>query len=62
MVIPIHAHGVRSEFRVEYLNPPYMTMERPRISNVPKNIAFNSKFHVEVVIPPGLENGNIQGT
>ena len=61
-MIPIHAHGVRSEFRVEYLNPPYMTMERPRISNVPKNIAFNSKFHVEVVIPPGLENGNIQGT
>ncbi|KAL9715478.1 hypothetical protein Ac2012v2_002139 [Leucoagaricus gongylophorus] len=49
-----------SEFRVEYLNPPYMTMERPRISNVPENIPFNSKFHIDVAIPSGLENGNIK--
>ena len=61
MVIKIHAHAACSEFRIEYLNPPYMTMKRPHISNVPKKIAFNFKFHVNVTIPPGLENGVIKG-
>ncbi|KAF7768273.1 CAZyme family AA5 [Agaricus bisporus var. burnettii] len=40
-----------SEFRVEYLNPPYMTVERPQLSNVPKQIDFNSEFSVDVSIP-----------
>lgn len=39
-----------------------MTMERPQISNVPEKISFNSKFHVDVVIPPGLGKENIKGT
>ena len=64
MEIPIHADAdaACSEFRVEYLNPPYMTMKRPQISNVPKKIAFNSKFHVNVAIPTGLGNGDLKGT
>jgi len=49
-----------SEFRVEYLNPPYMTLERPQLSKVPKQIAFNSKFHVEIQIPRQLERGDIK--
>ena len=64
LVIPIHADAdaACSEFRVEYLNPPYMTMKRPQIFNVPKKIAFNSKFHVNVAIPAGLGNGDLKGT
>jgi len=61
MVIPTHAHTAFSELRVEYLNPPYMTMKRPQISSVPKKIAFNSKVHVNVAIPPELGNGDIKG-
>jgi hypothetical protein len=51
-----------SEFRVEYLNPPYMTLERPQLSNAPKQIAFNSKFHVDIQIPRQLERGEIKGS
>ena len=39
-----------------------MTMERPQISNVPEKIPFNTKFHVDVAIPPGLGEKNIKGT
>ncbi len=40
-----------------------MTVERPRLSNVPKQIAFNEKFTVHVAIPPHLSLGgsSIQG-
>ncbi len=46
---------------MEYLNPPYMTMERPQLSNVPKQIAFNSRFHVNVQVPRQLERRDIKG-
>lgn len=42
-----------SEFRIEHLNPPYMTMDRPVLSNVPKQVAYNTKFHFNVDIPAG---------
>jgi len=61
-IIPTHTHAACSEFRIEYLNPPYMTMERPQISNVPGKISFNSKFNIDVAIPPGLGKENIKGT
>ena len=38
-----------------------MTMERPQITNAPKEIAFNSKFRVDVAIPSGLGERNIKG-
>ncbi|KAJ7916299.1 glyoxal oxidase precursor [Mycena leptocephala] len=40
-----------TEFRVQYLNPPYMSLPRPTLSGVPTKIAFNSKFTVRVTIP-----------
>ncbi|KAJ3555692.1 hypothetical protein NP233_g12148 [Leucocoprinus birnbaumii] len=43
-----------SEFRVEYLNPPYINVARPRLSNVPKRLNFNQEITVDVAIPPGL--------
>jgi hypothetical protein len=49
-----------SEFQVEYLNPPYMTVERPTLSNVPKRIAFNTKFDVDISIPRHLRTTSIK--
>ncbi|KAJ7355850.1 glyoxal oxidase N-terminus-domain-containing protein [Mycena albidolilacea] len=40
-----------TEFRVQYLNPPYMFLERPTMAGVPTQIAFDSKFTVSVSIP-----------
>ncbi len=50
-----------SEFRVEYLNPPYMTFERPVLRNVPSQIGFHENFTIGIDIPGGLEASNIQG-
>ncbi|KAF8901815.1 glyoxal oxidase precursor [Mucidula mucida] len=49
-----------SEFRVEYLNPPYMTFERPVLRNVPSQIGFHENFTIGIDIPGGLEASNIQ--
>ncbi|XP_006462814.1 hypothetical protein AGABI2DRAFT_179427 [Agaricus bisporus var. bisporus H97] len=49
-----------SEFRAEYLNPPYMTVERPQLSNVPKQIAFNSEFSVDISVPSRLTQGDLK--
>ncbi|KAJ7165639.1 glyoxal oxidase N-terminus-domain-containing protein [Mycena crocata] len=40
-----------TEFRVQYLNPPYMSLERPAISHMPTRISFNNKFTINVTIP-----------
>ncbi|KAJ7039413.1 glyoxal oxidase precursor [Mycena alexandri] len=43
-----------TEFRVQNLNPPYMSLPRPILSSLPAKIAFNSKFTAHVTIPPNL--------
>ncbi|KAJ7084085.1 glyoxal oxidase precursor [Mycena epipterygia] len=40
-----------TEYRVEYLNPPYISLDRPMLAGVPSKIAFNSNFTVQVTIP-----------
>ncbi|PFH46926.1 copper radical oxidase [Amanita thiersii Skay4041] len=49
-----------SELRVEYLNPPYMTVERPALLKVPKKIGFHEIFTVGVSIPDGLDTSSIK--
>ncbi|KAK7451030.1 hypothetical protein VKT23_012705 [Stygiomarasmius scandens] len=49
-----------SEFRVEYLNPPYMTVDRPTVSNIPSQIGFNERIPVNVDIPEGLDTSDIK--
>ncbi|KAJ7166020.1 glyoxal oxidase N-terminus-domain-containing protein [Mycena filopes] len=39
-----------TEFRVQYLNPPYMSLPRPTLLGVPPEIAFNSKFTARVTL------------
>ncbi|KAJ6544310.1 glyoxal oxidase precursor [Mycena capillaripes] len=40
-----------TEFRVQYLNPPWMSQSRPTLSGVPTKIAFDTKFTVRVTLP-----------
>ncbi|KAJ6600566.1 glyoxal oxidase N-terminus-domain-containing protein [Mycena vulgaris] len=40
-----------TEYRVEYLNPPYISLDRPTLAGVPSKIAFNSNFTAQVTIP-----------
>ncbi|PFH46652.1 copper radical oxidase [Amanita thiersii Skay4041] len=49
-----------SEFRIEYLNPPYMSVERPVLLDVPKRVDFNQKFAVGVRIPAELTASSIK--
>ncbi|KAL0953555.1 hypothetical protein HGRIS_004776 [Hohenbuehelia grisea] len=44
-----------SEFRVETLDPPFMSVERPRILGMPKKLRFGTKITVPVTIPRSLQ-------
>jgi len=50
-----------SEFRVEYLNPPFMSAQRPIIFNIPSKIGYNKLFKVDVSIPKSLKTNPIKG-
>ncbi len=45
-----------TEFRVEFLNPPYMSLPRPVMIRPPTQIRFGSAFSVSIRIPPSLNN------
>ncbi|KAK7038215.1 glyoxal oxidase N-terminus-domain-containing protein [Favolaschia claudopus] len=51
-----------TEFRVEYLNPDFITnnLPRPVIHSAPTQILFNQKATLEVTIPSNLRNGDIK--
>nr|GAT51211.1 predicted protein [Mycena chlorophos] len=51
-----------TEYRVEHLSPPYMSLERPILSNVPAKVAFNTQFTINIQIPhvPALVNPAIK--
>ncbi|CAL1711882.1 unnamed protein product [Somion occarium] len=49
-----------SEFRVESLDPPFMSVPRPRILTAPSKIGFGKRFTVPVSIPSNLKASNIQ--
>ncbi|KAJ6605189.1 glyoxal oxidase N-terminus-domain-containing protein [Mycena vulgaris] len=59
-VVPPGEPGFSSEFRVETLDPPFMQMARPTLSNVPSKIPFNHKFTVSVSIPAGVSTSSIK--
>ncbi|KAJ7222621.1 glyoxal oxidase N-terminus-domain-containing protein [Mycena pura] len=51
-----------TEFRVEYLNPDFITNNAPRpaIQSAPKQILFNQRATLKVNIPPSLLRGEIK--
>ena len=50
-----------SEFRVELLNPPFMSVARPVIESVPTNIDFGETFTIPISIPSNLKATTVQG-
>ncbi|KDR73335.1 hypothetical protein GALMADRAFT_142447 [Galerina marginata CBS 339.88] len=49
-----------TEFRVEFLNPPFMSGARPQLIKVPPKMAFNDQFQIEVSIPKNLKASSVQ--
>ncbi|KAJ7636335.1 glyoxal oxidase N-terminus-domain-containing protein [Roridomyces roridus] len=51
-----------SEYRVEYLNPDFIThnLPRPVITHSPSKLAFNAKGTITVTIPHSLAAGELQ--
>ncbi|EJD50467.1 glyoxal oxidase precursor [Auricularia subglabra TFB-10046 SS5] len=49
-----------SEFRVETLDPPFMSVPRPVIRSTPDKLAFGSTITVPVSVPATLAGRNIQ--
>ncbi|THV04609.1 glyoxal oxidase precursor [Dendrothele bispora CBS 962.96] len=49
-----------SEYRIEYLNPPYMTVSRPALTNFPERVNFNQRFSADVDIPGNLDISSVQ--
>ena len=54
-----------TEFRVQYLNPDFITENapRPEIIKAPKQILFNQKAQLTINIPPSLRGatGSMKG-
>nr|ABD61577.1 copper radical oxidase [Phanerodontia chrysosporium] len=42
-----------TEYRVEWLDPPYMTVDRPTLSDVPKKIDFKQTVQFNAKVPSG---------
>ncbi|KAJ7621340.1 glyoxal oxidase N-terminus-domain-containing protein [Roridomyces roridus] len=59
-VFPPGVPGYSTEFRVETLDPPYMELPRPILSDVPQKIAFNENFTIGIDIPEGVSTSSIQ--
>jgi len=49
-----------TQWQVEYLNPPYMFVERPTLGSLPAQIAFNQNFTVNITVPASLAANSTQ--
>lgn len=50
-----------TEYRVEWLSPPYMSVDRPKISAVPRKFGFGKTVHFSLSLPSSLQGANVQG-
>ncbi|KAF7793157.1 hypothetical protein EIP86_004266 [Pleurotus ostreatoroseus] len=50
-----------TEYRVEWLSPPYMSGDRPSIVSAPKKIEFGTAAQLDIQLPSSLHNSNVQG-
>jgi hypothetical protein len=51
-----------TEYRVEWLSPPYMKVARPTYTGLSAVIAYGAKFTLDVKIPSLLDKSKIKGT
>ncbi|KAJ3993576.1 glyoxal oxidase precursor [Lentinula boryana] len=49
-----------TEFQVEFLNPPFMSRERPSLRGIPEQIDFNQTFTFGIDIPEGLSTNDVK--
>ncbi|KAJ3717702.1 glyoxal oxidase N-terminus-domain-containing protein [Lentinula raphanica] len=49
-----------TEFQVEFLNPPFMSRERPSLSGIPAQLDFNQKVTFTIDIPGDLDTNKIK--
>ncbi|KDR72992.1 hypothetical protein GALMADRAFT_158624 [Galerina marginata CBS 339.88] len=49
-----------TELRVEYLNPPFMSTARPKLTKVPTKIGFNQAFIIEISVPTNLRASSVK--
>lgn len=50
-----------TEYRVEWLDPPYMAMDRPTLDNVPKKIDFKQTVQFNIQLPSSSSRSNVKG-
>ncbi len=50
-----------TEYRVEWLHPPYMSQQRPGIGTIPRRIDFDKTFQLDVEVPDGTMLDNVKG-
>jgi hypothetical protein len=51
-----------TDFRVEWLRPPYMDAKRPTYKGLPERVDFGAKFTLDVQIPSSLDSSKIKGS
>ncbi|KAI0045394.1 copper radical oxidase [Auriscalpium vulgare] len=49
-----------TEYRVEWLSPPYMGVERPVIASAPRMVGFGQTLDVKVTIPESMQGGEVK--
>ncbi|KAF5372599.1 hypothetical protein D9758_005226 [Tetrapyrgos nigripes] len=57
--VDVETHLYPTEYRLEWLSPPYMEKPRPTYTSLPKTFDYNSKITLDVDLPPGAENVSV---
>ncbi|KAF5372600.1 hypothetical protein D9758_005221 [Tetrapyrgos nigripes] len=52
-------HLYPTEYRLEWLSPPYMEKPRPSYTGLPKTFDYNAKITLDVDLPTGAENVSV---
>ncbi|KAF5372571.1 hypothetical protein D9758_005210 [Tetrapyrgos nigripes] len=48
-----------TEYRLEWLSPPYMEKPRPTYTSLPKTFDYNAKITLDIDLPAGAENVSV---
>ncbi|KAF5372603.1 hypothetical protein D9758_005222 [Tetrapyrgos nigripes] len=57
--LDVETHLYPTEYRLEWLSPPYMGKPRPTYTGLPKTFDYNAKITFEVDLPTGAENVSV---
>ncbi|KAG9122754.1 hypothetical protein FRC07_000723 [Ceratobasidium sp. 392] len=57
--LDVETRKYKTEYQVEYLNPPYMDKVRPTYSGLPSTWNYGQKIELPVTIPPSKSEPNV---